>query len=149
VRRFSDEVHVRCGPLGGLDDAPVQFVWRGRLYLVREVLSRWRERSAWWEQSAVAAVHGDDHLQELGGPGGGGGGAGTVTAVRRVLELGDLEREVWRVEAGIGRGRVLGVYDLARRVSPGTAAVSEVAGTPAQDGSTPDGPAWQMLRVSD
>lgn len=143
VRRFADEVHVRSGALDGHDDAPVQFIWHGRLYLVREVLSRWRERSAWWEQSAVAAVHGDDHVQGPGRP-----GAGTATAVRRVLELGDLEREVWRVEAGSGRGRVLGVYDLAHRVEPGTAAVSERAGSPA-GGPTADATVWQMLRVSD
>ena len=148
VRRFSDEVHVRSGALDGHHDAPVQFVWRGRLYLVQAVLSRWRERSAWWEQSAVAAVHGDDHPQEQARPAAGGAGTATATAVRRVLELGDLEREVWRVEAGIGRGRVVGVYDLARRVDPGTAAVSDPAGTPA-DGSTSHGTAWQMLRVSD
>ena len=132
MRRFSDEVHVRSGTTGG---APVQFVWRGRLYLVREVLSRWRERSAWWEHSAVAAVHGDESM----------GGGGTATAVRPVLEIGDLEREVFRVEASVGRSGTVGVYDLARPVPPGTAAVSEGAATPSPDGS--DG--WQLLRVSD
>ena len=136
MRRFSDEVHVRSGAVGEVPDAPAQFVWRGRLYLVREVLSRWRERSAWWEQSAVAAVHGDEVA---------GGTGGTATAVRPVLEIGNLEREVFRVEAGVGRAGAVGVYDLARPVAPGTAVVSEGAGTPVLDGSG----GWQLLRVSD
>jgi Family of unknown function (DUF6504) len=136
VRRFSDEVHVRSGAVGEASDVPVQFVWRGRLYVVREVLSRWRERSAWWEHAAVAAVHGEDAA---------GAAGGTATAVRPVLEIGDLEREVFRVEAAVGRAGAVGVYDLARPAVPGTAAVSEVAGTPVLDG--PD--EWQLLRVSD
>jgi hypothetical protein len=122
--------------MGEVPDAPVQFVWRGRLYVVREVLSRWRERSAWWEHAAVAAVHGDEPVGRAGG---------TATAVRPVLEIGDLEREVFRVEASVGRAGVVGVYDLARPVPPGTAAVSEGAATPSPDGSDD----WRLLRVSD
>ena len=152
MRRFCDEVHVRSGVLDGAVDAPVQFVWRGRLYLVREVLSRWRERSAWWEHPAVAAVHGDDSSAALG--------TTTGTTARRVLEVGDLEREVFRVEAAVGRAGAAGVYDLARPVRPGTAAaevglraspglipqaVSEAAGTPAEGGQG----TWRLLRVSD
>ncbi|WP_203417600.1 DUF6504 family protein [Kineococcus radiotolerans] len=135
VRRFSDEVHVRCGARGEEAGVPALFVWRGRLYVVREVLSRWRERSAWWEHAAVAAVHGDEA----------GGAGGAVTAVRPVLEIGDLEREVFRVEAGVGRAGAVGVYDLARPVALGTAAVSEVAGNPVLD----EPREWQLLRVSD
>ncbi|WP_369053557.1 DUF6504 family protein [Kineococcus terrestris] len=153
MRRFCDTVHVRSGAIGDDEAAPVQFVWRGRLYVVRSVLSHWRERLAWWEQPAVAAVHGDEPL----------------TAPARagsVLEVGDLEREVWRVEAGVGRVSAVGVYDLARRAAPGTAAadgggrgrelVSEAAGTPgpgAGDGTTGDRTAgddeWVLLRVAD
>lgn len=132
MRRFSDEVHVRSGELAEGGRAPVQFIWRGKLYVVREVLSRWRERSAWWEHTTIAAVHGDatalgDHHA---GP---------------VLEIGDLEREVFRVEAGSGRAGGWGVYDLARPVVPGTAVVSEVAGS-SSSGASED---WQLLRVSD
>ncbi|WP_432547783.1 DUF6504 family protein [Kineococcus sp. SYSU DK004] len=153
MRRFCDTVHVRSGAIGDDEAAPVQFVWRGRLYVVRSVLSHWRERLAWWEQPAVAAVHGD-----------GAGTAGTAPAPQRagsVLEVGDLEREVWRVEAGVGRVSAVGVYDLARRAAPGTAAadgggrgrglVSEAAGTPgpgAGDGTTGDDE-WVLLRVAD
>ncbi|PRY17520.1 hypothetical protein CLV37_102483 [Kineococcus rhizosphaerae] len=112
----------------------MQFVWRGRLYVVHEVLSRWRERSAWWEHAAVAAVHGE--ATEAGDPGG---------RARPVLEIGDLEREVFRVEASVGHSGGAGVYDLARPVRPGTAAVSEVGGTSSSEASED----WQLLRVSD
>ncbi|WP_205709792.1 DUF6504 family protein [Kineococcus siccus] len=140
VRRFSDTIHVRSGVLDGTEGAPVQFLWRGRLYVVRDVLSHWRERSAWWEHSAVAAVHGDGD-----GPGSTAGReqGGVGTAVRRVLEVGDLEREVWRVEASAGRAGVVGVYDLAHPARPGTAAVSEAPATPVPEDE------WQLLRVSD
>lgn len=138
VRRFSDEVHVRYGDADEGEETPVQFIWRGRLYVVREVLSRWRERSAWWEHAAVAAVHGDVTDSDATGPGG-------RPARRRVLEIGDLEREVFRVEASVGRAGGAGVYDLARAVAPGTAAVSEVAGTSSPEASGD----WQLLRVSD
>ena len=30
------------------EDVPVAFTWRGRSYVVREVLDHWRERRAWW-----------------------------------------------------------------------------------------------------
>ena len=30
------------------DDVPAQFLWRGRLYVVREVLARWTESGGWW-----------------------------------------------------------------------------------------------------
>ena len=136
MRRFSDEIHVRSGETGETFDAPVQFIWRGRLYVVREVLSRWRERSAWWEHAAVAAVHGDA-TSEMGSDARG--------PRRTVLEIGDLEREVFRVEASIGRSGGAGVYDLARSVVPGTAAVSEGADTSSSRGSAD----WQLLRVSD
>ncbi|GAA0324078.1 DUF6504 family protein [Kineococcus aurantiacus] len=131
MRRFSDEVHVRSAEAGG---TPTQFVWRGRLYVVREVLSRWRERSAWWEHDAVAAVHGNAPR------------AGEGPRPRRpVLEIGDLEREVFRVEASVGRMGGAGVYDLARPVTLGTAVVSEGSATSSPEPSED----WQLLRVSD
>ncbi|WP_208972151.1 DUF6504 family protein [Kineococcus rubinsiae] len=139
VRRFSDTIHVRSGVQDGAEGVPVQFLWRGRLYVVRDVLSHWRERSAWWEHSAVAAVHGDADAPASTAPASGGVG----TAVRRVLEVGVLERVVWRVEASAGRAGVVGVYDLAHPARPGTAAVSEVPATPVPEDE------WQLLRVSD
>ena len=57
------------------EDSPDQFLWRGRLYVVRAVIAHWIESSAWW------------------------GGS------RRALEgaLPAHEHEVWRVEAQAGR----------------------------------------------
>ena len=56
MRHLSETVHVRCG--GGAVPAPAQFLWRGRFYVVRDLLARWLERSSWWEQAVVSAVHG-------------------------------------------------------------------------------------------
>jgi hypothetical protein len=42
------------------DDEPAQFLWRGRLYVVREVLARWTESGGWWRSAAVRAVASGD-----------------------------------------------------------------------------------------
>lgn len=39
------EVRTRAEPHGPV---PEQFLWRGRLYVVREVLARWTASGAWW-----------------------------------------------------------------------------------------------------
>jgi hypothetical protein len=70
VRTYDDPVEVRRGPAGGRvdesDERPEQFLWRGRLWQVREVLAHWRdapwrgEREVWRVTAArgraVAAV---------------------------------------------------------------------------------------------
>ncbi|PPK95253.1 hypothetical protein CLV92_10674 [Kineococcus xinjiangensis] len=122
MRRFAEAVHVRTGVVGGTAPAPAQFLWRGRFYVVHDVLACWRERSAWWEAS-VAAVHGAD--------------LPTGDPVEDTLA--EVEREVWRVEASAGRSSSAGVYDLCRPAAPGTAATP----APLDDG------AWRLLRVSD
>jgi hypothetical protein len=68
---------------------PAQFLWRGRLYVVRSVIGHWIESSTWW------------------------GGS------RRALEgaIPPHEHEVWRVEAQAGRCASAGVYDLCRDVT--------------------------------
>ncbi|HEU5242467.1 MAG TPA: DUF6504 family protein, partial [Ornithinibacter sp.] len=33
---------------------PTAFIWRGRLYVVRDVLAHWRERRAWWRDALDA-----------------------------------------------------------------------------------------------
>jgi hypothetical protein len=48
TRLYADPVEVRTrseasGPV------PEQFLWRGRLYLVREVLARWTASGSWWQ----------------------------------------------------------------------------------------------------
>jgi len=99
-RRHADPVDVLRR-----DDAPAQFLWRDRLYLVRDVLAHWTETAAWWDGAGARAVTaGPAVLDDPAGP--------TV--------LDEQEREFWRVEAGSGRVAAaragstggLGVYDL-------------------------------------
>jgi hypothetical protein len=86
-RRYDDPVRdavdVRCGGEGA---RPEQFLWRGRLYLVRSVLAHWVEVGAWWRNRLPDGLP------------------------ARIDECG---LEVWRVEAGSGRSEPGGVYDLA------------------------------------
>lgn len=42
ARRVGESIEVRVA--GDPDDAPMSFLWRGRLYVVRAVLGHWRER---------------------------------------------------------------------------------------------------------
>lgn len=97
-RRHSDLVEVRTvatpdGPVPG------QFLWQGRLYVVREVLARWSESGSWWKGPAVRALL---------------SGSGSGTAGTAVID--DRAAQWWRVEADSGRLAALsagrGVYDL-------------------------------------
>ena len=102
VRRYEEPIEVRAG-MGGVDrrdidrtgdidrasdPAPSAFLWRGRLYVVRDVIGHWRERRAWWRE----ALDPDEEVAAHG--------------------LDCLEQEVWRVEASPGRLAGTGVYDL-------------------------------------
>src|SRR4051812_32905547 len=84
ARRVGESVEVRVA--GEPDDAPMSFLWRGRLYVVRAVLGHWRERREWWAAAAARALHGDECAPAAGGS----------TAL-------DHEQDVWRVEASAGR----------------------------------------------
>lgn len=100
VRRYDDPVEVRKGA----DEDPDQFLWRGRLWQVREVVAHWVETGTWWARRATADTSLDDDLLR--------------------------EREVWRVAAA--RGRVaatgpagggdpgFGVFDLVFSWSEGS-----------------------------
>ena len=142
VRRYEEPIEVRAAgeqalpggasagsPAGG-PGAPAAFLWRGRLYVVRQVLDHWKERRPWWrdaldERPATAAVAaaGTGACAASASPSvGAGGAAGTDI-------LGDArERQVWRVEASAGRMAGTGVYDLGVDPSPGQ---------------------WRLLRVAD
>ena len=111
MRTYSDPVEVRTGPVPGYgldgpaptsfsdtlrfderpDDAPQQFLWRGRLWQVREVIAHWMEVGAWWVRRPEEAP----------------GRSELVT-----------ERQVWRVTAARGRAVAtagdpgFGVFDL-------------------------------------
>jgi hypothetical protein len=109
VRRYDDPVEVRKGVVGnsisgGEIEAPEQFLWRGRLWKVRDVLAHWVETGPWWQSSGVRAVIGSD---EAGSPAASGPG-------RFDLRGADLlgERELWRVEAGVGPASS-GIFDLS------------------------------------
>lgn len=101
MRRHNTQVEVltRSAPTG---PEPEEFHWRGRRYVVAEVLDRWTESGSWWTGTAVRALHG------------GGDSSGGVD---------DHEQVWWRVEAGSGRPALLsagpGVYDLCFEESAG------------------------------
>lgn len=92
MRKYDDPVEVRKGLVGDPGvEGPEQFLWRGRLWKVREVVAHWVETGAWWQGST-------------------GPGADLLA-----------EREMWRVAAGDGAaaargdraGAGAGVFDLA------------------------------------
>jgi hypothetical protein len=92
-RRYEEAVHVR----GAVDEParPSAFVWHERLYVIREVLGHWHERTSWWEADSARAVLGEEVRV----------GAASV--------LGGADgREVWRVAASAGRQAGTGTYDL-------------------------------------
>jgi hypothetical protein len=53
MRRYMDSVEVRRDR-----NVPHQFLWRGRLWLVRAVLAHWVETGEWWR------LESDDLLAE-------------------------------------------------------------------------------------
>jgi hypothetical protein len=136
MRRYRDPVEVRSA---SPDDtgAPSAFLWRGRLYVVRDVLGHWFERTSWWSSPAARMVHGEgvpvvDGALALADP-----LPGADTERVRVADLAQ-EREVWRVSASPGRAYGGGVYDLCR----------EPAGQSGASRGSP-GAVWHLVRVSD
>jgi hypothetical protein len=146
TRLHADPVEVRRTDTGsGLD--PAQFLWRGRLYAVREVLARWTESGQWWRTPAVRALTSGEHgaaaaaepdpfetvpipaspkwaQRAWGEP------APDVGAALPGLSVDDGERSWWRVEAGRGAAHSLehgtGVYDLCLTEADGTWALVRV-----------------------
>ncbi len=105
MRRYDDPVEVRKGLVDGTE-GPEQFLWRGRLWKVCDVLAHWVETGPWWQSSGVHAV--------LGCVGDAGDAALDTTQGAVAIQQ-DLtaEREVWRVEAARGlSGAGRGVFDL-------------------------------------
>jgi Family of unknown function (DUF6504) len=102
VRRYEEPIEVRAGEGVDLtgdidrvpDSSPSAFLWRGRLYVVRDVIGHWRERRAWWREVL-------DLDEDVAAPG-----------LDCPVHLNCLEQEVWRVEASPGRLAGTGVYDL-------------------------------------
>jgi len=112
MRIYDEPIEVRRGLVAG-QEAPEQFIWRDRLWVVRDIISHWVETGAWWEQSGIAALLGvgadstgsadstDSATRMMGS-------AGEGQQVDDSIRLGaDLlgERDVWRVEAMDGMQR--------------------------------------------
>ena len=93
TRRYDEPVEVRRR-----DEDPAEFLWRGRLYVVRAVLAHWVETRAWWQDAATS-------------------GSSALAPDPSVL---GAEREVWRVEASAGRVHGTGVYDVCFDWSAGS-----------------------------
>jgi hypothetical protein len=124
------------------DDVPEQFLWRERLYQVREVLAHWVEAGRWWSSVTTKALVTGDGLSRGGGTAAAlasspswarGDGAGIVPPpvpedMLGTASLDDGEREFWRVEAHAGRSSPAGVFDLCFDWSAGR---------------------WQLVRVVD
>lgn len=47
MRRYDEPIEVRSGEVDG-ELAPVQFLWRRRLWRVLTVETRWKETADWW-----------------------------------------------------------------------------------------------------
>ena len=98
MRAYDDEVAVRTRDDGRDGVEPDAFVWRGRLYAVHLVLDRWVQRRPWWRLAFETPA------------------GAQVCAEGDVLS--DVEEDVWRVEAAVGRARDVrlqagyGVYEL-------------------------------------
>lgn len=97
MRRYDEPIAVRRGLVGG-EEAPEQFLWRGKLWVVREIVSHWVETGAWWEQSGVAALLGTS-ADPVGAPVAVSAAAGTAASAADLLG----ERDLWRVEARRGK----------------------------------------------
>ncbi len=117
MRKYDDPVEVRKGMVpgpGGRQEGPEQFLWRGRLWKVCDVVAHWVETGPWWQSAGAHALLGADSADGADGLAqvGSGGGATAVA-----LDLA-AEREVWRVEAARGLvaagpdGSGRGVFDL-------------------------------------
>jgi hypothetical protein len=127
MRRYDDPVEVRKGLVGsgnnpgssGGTEGPEQFLWRGRLWKVRDVLAHWVETGPWWQSSGVHAVLGAD-AGDAGNYSGSRDGGRNGVAVRSDLLA---EREVWRVEAGRGMAGT-GIFDLVFDWSTGSWALT-------------------------
>ncbi len=102
MRRYDELIEVRRGLVAG-QEAPEQFIWRDRLWVVRDVVSHWVETGAWWDQEGIAALLGVGAEQSGAEQSASSGRASVgVTAVPLGADL-LAESDLWRVEASRGR----------------------------------------------
>lgn len=103
-RRYDDPVNVRRR-----DEDPCEFLWRGRLYVIRAVLAHWVETGAWWSTAKISSGSSSGGSSDTAS----GGDGAPRPAESSTLVLDGAEREVWRVEASRGRSFGTGVYDVS------------------------------------
>ena len=136
-RLHTDLVEVRRH-----DDDPAQFLWRGRHYVVREVLASWTESGGWWRAAAVSSLStGDASTGDAGvapletapvpaspkwAQRAWGEPAPDIGAAVGSAGVDDGERDWWRVEAGAGAAAGTGVYDLCFDWSRGSWSLARV-----------------------
>ncbi|HVM27028.1 MAG TPA: DUF6504 family protein [Mycobacteriales bacterium] len=155
TRLHADPVEVHRTDTGaGLE--PEQFLWRGRLYVVRDVLARWTEAGQWWRGDAVRALTSGEAVaataepdpletapippsplmparrgaQRAWGEPAPDVGAAVRSGVSPLGGVDDRERSWWRVEAGRGAVHAAehgtGVYDLCLAEASGTWTLTRV-----------------------
>ncbi len=104
MRRYTEQIEVKTN-LGAEGEVPEQFIWQGRLYVVREILSSWSEARPWWRPAAGTSAEA-------------GVGAATTTLAQSVVRR-DSELLAWRVEAANGARRQGVVVDIGRDADSG------------------------------
>jgi hypothetical protein len=129
VRRYEEPIEVRAAADEESDPGvPSAFVWRGRLYVVREVLDHWQERRAWWRDTPDGPPDRADRTPDRADRADRAPGRRAVSERQQAVVGAACERQVWRVEASAGRMAGSGVYDL---------------------GADPSPRQWRLLRVAD
>ncbi len=114
-RRVVESIEVRRR-----DGVPEQFLWRSRLYAVRDVLEHWFEAGRWWSsERAMALASGSDSSRRAES-------APELGAFAGPASIDDGEQEFWRVEAGAGCSASPGIYDLCFDWSNGIWKLMEV-----------------------
>jgi hypothetical protein len=128
MRRYDEPIEVRRGLVAG-QEAPEQFIWRDRLWVVRDIVSHWVETGAWWEQSGIAALLGvGAEAAATSGSAPPAGESGVPLGAELLAEV-----DMWRVEAFRGRPRR---RDALRRTTHETDCVDESPDAEADDGLT-------------
>ena len=159
MRSYGEVIDVRTAPslrrrsaADARGGAPEQFLWRGRIYLVRDVLAHWVELGAWW------VAPGRSRRAGTGPP----APARRSTATRRHRARWPPTSARSSARCGAsrpppGRSASPGVYDLVRDVPAAPPATPRPTSptTPTAPGMRPGGhrpdvpPRWRLARALD
>jgi hypothetical protein len=115
ARRHADPVEVVRR-----DSVPAQFLWHGRLYVVRDVLDHWLRSGAWWQAAALTRLtSGESSTDDEPVMADLGAGSGDAVGL-------DDEREFWRVEAAPGRTGARAVVELCHCLAAGSWTITAI-----------------------